>query len=151
MLALMYWPLLVWLARASLQMTQLSAGALLVVFAAIVCLQDSLRDLRIDPQVNTLGLGLLVLGFWCLWLARYLALAVLPMAVFSFCASFAAIISFLFGRAGVRQFLPALGGFFVFGLLVGMFPTLDWPLRAMAARIRRRPAGHLGRARAPRP
>ena len=56
------------------------------------------------------------------------------MAVFSFCASFAAIIAFLFGRAGVRQFLPALGGFFVFGLLVGLFPTLDWPLRAMAAR-----------------
>jgi exosortase/archaeosortase family protein len=134
LLALMYWPLLVWLAKASVQVTQLSTGALLVVFAGIVCLQDSLRDLRLDPQIRPLGLGLLALGFWCLWLARFLAWGVLPMAVFSFCSSFAAIIAFLFGRAGVRQFLPALVGVFVFGLLVGLFPTLDWPLRTMAAR-----------------
>ena len=134
LLTLMYWPLLAWLTRVSLHVAQLSTGALLVVFAAVVCLQDSLRELRFEPQVNSLGLALLALGFACLWLARRFAVGVLPLVVFSFCASFAAIVAFLFGRAGVRQFLPALGGFFVFGLLVGLFPTLDWPLRAMAAK-----------------
>jgi exosortase/archaeosortase family protein len=137
LLTLMYWPLLAWLMRVSLHVAQLSAGALLVVFAAVVCLQDSLRELRFEPQSRhggTLGVALLALGFACLWLARRFAVGVLPLVVFSFCASFAAIIAFLFGRAGIRQFLPALGGFFVFGLLVGLFPTLDWPLRAMAAK-----------------
>jgi exosortase len=134
LLTLMYWPLLAWLTRVSLHVAQLSTGALLVVFAAVVCLQDGLRELRFEPQANPLGLALLALGFACLWLARQFAVGVLPLVVFSFCASFAAIVAFLFGRAGVRQFLPALGGFFVFGLLVGLFPTLDWPLRALAAK-----------------
>ena len=134
LLTLMYWPLLAWLTRVSLHVAQLSTGALLVVFAAVVCLQDGLRELRFEPQANPLGLALLALGFACMWLARQFAVGVLPLVVFSFCASFAAIVAFLFGRAGVRQFLPALGGFFVFGLLVGLFPTLDWPLRALAAK-----------------
>jgi len=134
LLTLMYWPLLAWMTRVSLHVAQLSTGALLVVFAAVVCLQDGLRELRFEPQANPLGLALLALGFACMWLARQFAVGVLPLVVFSFCASFAAIVAFLFGRAGVRQFLPALGGFFVFGLLVGLFPTLDWPLRALAAK-----------------
>ena len=134
LLTLMYWPLLAWLTRLSLHVAQLSTGALLVVFAAVVCLQDGLRKLRFEPQVNSLGLALLALGFACLWLARQFAVGVLPLVVFSFCASFAAIVAFLFGRAGVRQFLPALVGFLAFGLLVGLFPTLDWPLRALAAK-----------------
>jgi len=134
LLGLLYWPLLAWLGRASLQIAQLSTGALLVVFAVIVCFQDSLSKLPLDPRLTGVGVALLLLGLACLWLARWLPAALLPLAVFSFCASFAAVITFLFGRAGVRQFLPALCGFFVFGLLVGSFPTLDWPLRAMAAR-----------------
>ncbi len=134
LLALAYWPLLRWLAQASVHITQLSTGAVLVVFAGIICLQDSLRDRRFDPQINIPGLSLLGLGFVCLALARHVPGAALPLAVFSFCASFAALIVFLFGVAGVRQFLPALGGFFVFGLLVGLFPRLDWPLRALAAK-----------------
>ena len=54
--------------------------------------------------------------------------------LFRSCCSLAAIISFVFGQLGVRQFRPALGGFVVFGLLIGLFPALDWPLRAIAAR-----------------
>src|ERR1041384_7391392 len=52
----------------------------------------------------------------------------------SFCLSCSGIISFLFDKPGVRQFLPALGAFFVFGVLVGLVPRLDWPLRTVAAR-----------------
>jgi exosortase len=58
----------------------------------------------------------------------------LPLAVLSACLAFAGVVSFLFGKIGARQFLPALSAFFVFGILAGMVPTLDWPLRAMAAR-----------------
>lgn len=134
LLGLLYWPLLAWLGSASLHVAQLSTGALLVVFAVVVCFQDSLRRLRFGPHLNGAGVALLGLGMACLWLARWFTVALLPLVVFSFCASFAAIIAFLFGPAGVRQFLPALCGFFVFGLLVGLFPTLDWPLRTLAAR-----------------
>lgn len=134
LLGLLYWPLLVWLGRASLHVAQLSTGALLVVFAVVVCFQDSLRRLRFEPHLNGSGVALLGLGMACLWLARWLTAATLPLVVVSFCASFAGIIAFLFGRAGVRQFLPALCGFFVFGLLVGLFPAMDWPLRMLAAR-----------------
>lgn len=134
MLALAYGPLLRWLAQASIHITQLSTGALLVIFAGVISLQDSVRDRRFDPQINVAGVALLGLGLVCLALARRVPAAALPLAVFSFCASFAGIIAFLFGVGGVRQFLPALGGFFVFGLLVGLFPRLDWPLRALAAK-----------------
>ena len=134
LLLLLYWPTLAWLARASLEVTQLSMGALLVVFAAVICLQDSLRNLRMEPQVNFPGVTLMALGISCLLLAGRTTAAQLPLVIVSFCASFAAVIAFLFGLAGVRQFLPALVGFLVFGLLVGLFPALDWPLRAMAAR-----------------
>jgi exosortase/archaeosortase family protein len=134
LLLLLYWPVLAWLARASVQVTQLSMGALLVVFAAVICLQDSLRNLRMDPQVNFLGVTLMALGIACLMLAPRIVAAALPLVIFSFCASFAAVVAFLFGIAGVRQFLPALVAFLVFGLLVGLFPALDWPLRAIAAR-----------------
>ncbi len=52
----------------------------------------------------------------------------------SFCVSFAAVVSFLFGRQGVRCFLPALGAIVVFGIMAVMFPGLDWPLRTLAGR-----------------
>jgi exosortase len=134
LLGLLYWPLLAWLGRESLRVTQLSTGALLVVFAVVVCFQDSLRRLRFEPHLNGSGVALLGLGMACLWLARWVSTGALPLVVFSFCSSFAGIIAFLFGSAGVRQFLPALCGFLVFGLLVGLFPALDWPLRTLAAR-----------------
>jgi len=134
LLLLLYWPVLTWLVRASVEVAQLSTGALLVVFAAAICLQDSLRTLRMNPQVSFLGVTLLALGIACLLLAPRIVAAALPLVIFSFCASFAAVVAFLFGVAGVRQFLPALVAFLVFGLLVGLFPALDWPLRAMAAR-----------------
>jgi exosortase len=134
LLALLYAPLLWWLGRMSVQIGQLSTGAVLVLFALVICLRDTLETLRFEPSINNHGLGLLVLGFACLWLAGRVRFPVLPLVVLSFCFSFAAIISFLFGKLGVRQFLPALGAILVFGLLVGLFPALDWPLRTLAGR-----------------
>jgi exosortase len=134
LLTLLYAPLLVWLTRASVATSQLSTGAVLVLFAMVICLRDTLETLKLEPSVNNRGIGLLVLGFACLWLAGRVRFPALPLVVLSFCFSFAAIVSFLFGKLGVRQFLPALGAFLVFGLLVGLFPTLDWPLRALAGK-----------------
>lgn len=134
LLTLLYAPLLVWLTRASVAMSQLSTGAVLVLFAVVICLRDTLETLKLEPSVNNRGIVLLALGFACLWLAGRVRFSALPLVVLSFCFSFAAIISFLFGKLGVRQFLPALGAFLVFGLLVGLFPTLDWPLRALAGK-----------------
>lgn len=134
LLALVYAPLLTWLGRASVHTSQLSTGALLVLVALAICLRDTLGTLRFEPRVGNDGVILLLLGFVFLGLAGWSGFPVLPLVLLSFCFSFAAIVSFLFGALGVRQFLPALGAFFVFGLLAGLFPTLDWPLRVMAGR-----------------
>src|ERR1051325_3695583 len=134
LLGLCYSPLLYWIGKRSVSAAQLHSGALLVLFAVAICLRDTIQALRVEPNLNNDGLGLLFLGIACSWLAGHLPFAQLPLALFSFCLSFAAIISFLFGHIGVRTFLPALGGFFVFGLLVGMFPAVDWPLREIAGK-----------------
>jgi len=134
LLGLLYSPLLVWLGKTTLTTSQLNTGGLLVLFAIAICLRDTISTLRITPNLNNQGLSLLLLAFFCLSLVKYAPKAILPLFLFSFCLCFAALISFMFGALGVRQFLPALGGFFVFGLLVGLFPTLDWPLRAVAAK-----------------
>lgn len=134
LLAMIYSPLLLWLGKTTLSTEQLNTGGLLVLFAIAICLRDTIERLRVEPRLSNHGLSLLFLGLACLWLAGRSQRGVLPLVLLSFCFSFAAIISFLFGRLGVRQFMPALGGFLVFGLLVGLFPTLDWPLREIAAR-----------------
>ncbi len=133
-LALTYAPLLIWLGKVSWQVTQLTNGAMLVLFAMLICLRTNLQTLRVAPQVTTHGLALLFVGVLFLWLSHHTNLPVLPLLIVSFAFSLAAIIAFVFGRIGVRQFRPALGGFVVFGLLIGLFPALDWPLRATAAK-----------------
>jgi exosortase/archaeosortase family protein len=131
---LLYLPLLYWLGWTTLHTQQLVNGALLVLMALALCIREAVGKLRLQPQFSNFGIVLLALGFFYLWMggrSRYWAL---PLVLLSFCFSFAGIMSFLFGRTGVRPFLPALGAFFVFGVLVGLFPTLDWPLREMAGR-----------------
>lgn len=133
-LALMYWPLISWLGHKSLQMQQLQNGALLVIFAMILCVRETLQAERPRPHINNQGIVLLILGFACVYLAKKLPRLAFPLLLLSFCLSFAAVVSFLFGRVGVKRFLPVLAGLLVFGLLVGMVPKLDWPLRAIAAK-----------------
>lgn len=132
-LLLIYAPLLSWLGRATVQTAQLTGGGLLVVFAAAVCLRDLLKEARAEPEIRPQGAGFLLLAAGSLWLATRLKGWSLPLAVLSLTFSFAAVISFTFGRHGVRQFAPALAGFFAFGVLIGLFPQLDWPLRSLSA------------------
>ena len=133
LIGLLYVPLLYWLGWTTLHTQQLINGAFLVLMAVVICVRDAVGKLRLQPHLSNLGISLIAASFLCLWLARRFRWGLLPLVLLSFCFAFAGIMSFLFGRIGVRPFLPALGAFFVFGVLVGLFPRLDWPLRAMAA------------------
>jgi exosortase/archaeosortase family protein len=134
LIGLLYLPLLHWLGSTTIHTQQLLNGALLVVLALVYCVRDAAYDLRPAPQISNQGIGLVAFALGCLWLGTKWQAALLPLVVLSACLSFAGVVSFLFGRVGARQFLPALGAFFVFGILAGLVPTLDWPLRAMAGR-----------------
>src|SRR6266478_1581050 len=134
LIGLLYLPLLHWLGSTTIHTQQLFNGALLVVIALAMCVRDAVYDLRPAPQISNQGIGLVALALGCLWLGARWQSWLLPLVVLSACLAFAGVVSFLFGKTGARQFLPALGAFFVFGLLAGLVPTLDWPLRAMAAR-----------------
>jgi exosortase/archaeosortase family protein len=134
LIGLLYLPLLQWLGSTTFHTQQLLNGALLVVIALAYCVRDAAYDLRPAPQISNQGIGLVALALGCLWLGTKWHSWLLPLVVLSACLSFAGVVSFFFGQVGVRQFLPALGAFFVFGILAGLVPTLDWPLRAMAGR-----------------
>src|SRR5258706_6151183 len=134
MLGLIYAPLLMWLGQVTLHTTQLTAGAVLVLFSVVICLRETLDKVWVKPRLSNQGVGLLFLALLALWLVRHAKFPQLPLVVISFCFAFAAVISFLFGKLGVREFMPAIGGFLVFGLLVGLVPDLDWPLRTIAGR-----------------
>ena len=134
LVGLLYLPLLHWLGAMTLRTGQLTNGALLVMFAMVICTRQTVGSLQFKPKATDWGFGLLGVAMLLLWLAGRSNFWLLPLVLLSFCLFFAGMISFLFGKAGIRQFLPALGAFFVFGLLAGMVPQLDWPLRATAAR-----------------
>jgi exosortase/archaeosortase family protein len=143
-IGLLYLPLLHWLGSVTLRTSQLTNGALLVVLAMAICIRSAMTKLKLTPAINDWGITLIAIAMLCLWLASRWADGALSLVLLSACLSFAGIISFLFGRAGARQFLPAIGSFFVFGLLVGLVPTLDWPLRTLAARYASRLLAALG-------
>lgn len=144
LLALLYAPLLMWLGHVGAHVRQLSAGGLLVLFALLLCVRDARETLRLEPQVTVRGLGLLGLALLALGAARWLKAWALPLALVSFALAFAAVVSFLVGDQGARRFLPALGAIVVFGLLAGLFPALDWPLRALAGQYAAGVLGWLG-------
>lgn len=134
LVGLVYLPLLHWLGWETWHTQQLVNGAFLVFFALVICVRDAVDKLRFDPQVSPHGIGLIVLAFVSLGAAGKWHSLSLAFLLLSACLAFAGIVSLVLGEAGARQFLPALSAFFVFGLLVGLVPRLDWPLRAMAAR-----------------
>jgi len=134
LLTLIYAPFVVFLFRTSIGMEQLHLGGVLVLVMIAAALRDTLRRDRIRLSMSNYGLALLGGGAFFLMLAGRLPRLALPLVTISFCSSFGALIAILFGEIGVRRFLPVLVGMTVFGVLVGLFPTLDWPLRSVAAR-----------------
>ena len=134
LLGLVYLPLVLWLGKTGLVVSQLTTGGALVLFALGICLKDVIREHPFEPNTSDYGYGLLGIAFVLLAAALYLKALALPLVLVSFCCAVAAVVSFLFGRAGARQMLPALGTIFVFGMLAALVPALDWPLRAIAGR-----------------
>jgi exosortase/archaeosortase family protein len=133
-LALVYAPLLIGLGRVSLNLSQLSTGAVLILVMCVLGVRDALAVGRPTPRLQAHGAMLLAWVLICLGLTGLLVRWVVPLVLLSFCLAVAAIVSFVFGKEGVRGFLPAIGAVFVFGLLAWLSPSLDWPLRAVAGR-----------------
>ena len=134
LIGLLYVPLLHWLASRTLHTQQLVNGAALVVFALAICVRDAMDKLRFTVQIGSLGISLIGLALLCLWLAARWQFWTLPLVLLSACLAFAGVVSFLLGKAGMRQFLPAVSAFFVLRRPRGAGAELDWPLRAMSAR-----------------
>ena len=133
-LLLVYAPLLRAIGLAAVTVSQLSTGGLLVIFAFALCLHDALHDLEVEFRVGNYGLYLLGGGIAAMFGAARWPGAALPLMLASFSCCFLAAVSFVFGRVGVRRFRPAVAGLVALGLMAGLFPTLDWPLRALAAK-----------------
>ena len=134
LLGLVYLPLVIWLSRTGMVVSQLTTGGVLVLFALWICLQDVIRRHPLEPNTSDYGFSLLGVAFVLMAAALYLKPLALPLVLVSFCCAVAAVVSFLFGRDGARRMVPALGTIFVFGMMAALVPTLDWPLRALAAR-----------------
>jgi len=124
-----------WLGRLALEMEQLHNGGLIVLIALLIGLRQAVRErpLRLEP--NTLGAVLIVIGLGILTLVKIWPAFPLLMVLMSFCFSFAGMTGLVLGSRGVRSLLPAIVGILVLGLFAGIAPSVDWPLRALSARL----------------
>ena len=67
-----------------------------------------------------LGLALVGAGIACLFLVQGLPKLAIPLALLSFCLSFAGVSAFLFSTVGVRAMLPAMAGILLLGILAAV-------------------------------
>lgn len=134
LLASIYAPMLQWLGHAALAQNQLHNGALIVLFTLVISLRRAIRGGRLQPQANWLGTALIAAGLAGLYLLRWLPGATLPLVLLSFCLAFAGLSAFLFGSQAPRALMPAMAGLLLLGMAAGMAPSLDWPLRSLAAK-----------------
>ncbi|MDZ7616527.1 MAG: exosortase/archaeosortase family protein [Patescibacteria group bacterium] len=134
LLASVYAPLLLWLGRATISLEQLHNGGLIVLFALFISLRQAMACRAFRPEGNNLGVALVAAGLGSLYLIRIAPALALPIALLSFCLAFAGLAAFLFGTVGVRALLPAVAGILLLGILAGVAPWLDWPLRAVGAK-----------------
>lgn len=144
LLASIYAPLLLWLGRTTISLEQLHNGGLIVLFALLISLRRAMAARAFRPEGNNLGIVLVAAGLGSLYLIRILPGFALPIALLSFCLAFAGLSAFLFGTAGVRALLPAVAGILLLGILAGVAPWLDWPLRAVGAKYSASVLNYLG-------
>ncbi len=96
--------------------------------ALITSLKAGPFRLTINPH------GLLLFGLSCLSLAIAAMAQVWPFSVLGLCLNVGALLSFCFGRIGVRAFYPALAAFGGAVLMLVLVPQLDELLRVLAGR-----------------
>ncbi len=78
--------------------------------------------------------GLLLFGLSCLALVIASVTQVWPFAILGLCLNVGALLSFCFGRNGVKAFYPALAGFGVIVIMLVLVPQVDELLRVLAGR-----------------
>ena len=128
-----YGPMLGGVWEVSFRTTQaLNAYVLLAV-----AFYDAVRSVvRTQPFHLAVNLhGLLLFGLSCLALATASVTGVWPFAVLGLCLNVGALISFCFGREGVRAFYPVLAGFGALVAMVVLVPQFDGWLRLVAGMV----------------
>jgi len=127
-----YAPLVDGILTLSTRTTQAVNAFVLVAMAFVDAIATMIRRHALRLRINDHGLVLFTLSCVALVVASLMQLW--PLAVLGFCLNIGALLSFCFGREGVRVFYPAIGGL---GVAVGMLvfvPRLDVALRVVAAK-----------------
>lgn len=127
-----YAPLIDGILSLSTRTTQAVNAFVLVAMAFVDAFATMIRGHALRLRINDHGLVLFTLS--CVALALATLLQLWPLAVLGLCLNIGALLSFCFGREGVRVFYPAIGGL---GVAVGMLvfvPRVDVALRVVAAK-----------------
>jgi exosortase/archaeosortase family protein len=127
-----YAPLVDGILTLSTRTTQAVNAFVLVAMAFVDAIATMIRRHALRLRINDHGLVLFTLSCVALVVASLMQLW--PLAVLGLCLNIGALLSFCFGREGVRVFYPAIGGL---GVAVGMLvfvPRLDVALRVVAAK-----------------
>ena len=128
-----YGPLMGGVWEMSAQTTQALNAFVLLGVAFGDALMTAVKTGPFRPTINSHGL--LLFGLSCLALAIASVAQVWPFAVLGLCLNIGALLSFCFGRNGVKAFYPALAGFGVIVLMLVLVPQVDEQLRLLAGRV----------------
>lgn len=127
-----YGPMVYSIFELSARTTQAVNAFLLLGFAAFEALASVWRSHSFRLSITTHGI--LLFSASCVALAVASISGLWPLAIVGLCLNLAALLSFCFGRDGVRVFRPALVGLGCAAALVAFVPRADGMLRLLAAR-----------------
>ncbi len=128
-----YGPLIGGVWELSSRTTQALNAYVLLAVAVFDAVWSVARIQPFRPVVNLHGL--LLFGLSCLALASASLTGIWPLAVLGLCLNVGALLSFCFGRDGVKAFHPALVGFGAMVAMVVLVPQFDGWLRIMAGTV----------------
>ncbi len=128
-----YGPLMGGVWEMSAQTTQALNAFVLLGVAFVDALLTALKMGPFRLTINSHGL--LLFGLSCLALVIASVGQVWAFAILGLCLNVGALLSFCFGRSGMRAFYPALVGFGVIVLMLVLVPQVDEMLRLLAGRV----------------
>ncbi|MFO7903509.1 MAG: exosortase/archaeosortase family protein [Pirellulaceae bacterium] len=134
LLALVYLPVVLWLGHVTFQMEQLHNGGLIVLITLFIGLQRAVRQQDREREPSNVGFVLILAGLGVLLLLKIAPVFTLFLVLLSFCLSFAGMTALILGPRGALSLAPAIAGIHLMGLFAGIAPSIDWPLRALAAK-----------------
>ena len=139
---LTYAPMIHSIVQLSTRTTQAVNAFVLLAIAVVDAVRVNRGAGRWAPQVN--DHGVLLYGAACLVLAAASFADLWPMAVLALILNLAALLSFCYGREGVRAFYPALIGLGLAVAMVLLVPQFDRVLRLVAGGLSARILSVLG-------